>query len=1047
MKKILFHLNFLVLILKFGFLNGMMSPLFNKRKDIDPRVFALSLTNPSLNLTRSNSIPPGTKPNSGFQQNFPILGEYADPYHFFDPLIIIQNNPEMLLSGIVPNELLIEITKQFGSPDLRKIIQDNKPEFFTIFWTRPGQFAGLSTDELRNKAYNVIFHPIMQRWYGQEKDFAKNILMGIFQANGVLQKNTTGKENEIAFNKLTAQNVNIHDGTVALSPNNAQFGISANRNIVSFWILGISPETRRFVITFNIFAISQEIEEYLAQAAIGSKNLDELLEALTKMNQILKLNPDDQNDALLIVQTITRLVESIKPPEMNPKLKPIFPDEKFNTTLLPFPIQLLNAKNDLFQFAVLDQNDQGACRNLPGVLGPTCGRHSFKNGIFARLALQAYQAQNKDLFERFANDLTQLNYDSACIFNEVNKLVEEYRNEVNKSIQEEGKKRKLNENELLDDEVENVINNFSKIRTACTKLIPGLPSSSDFTMVDQDFIEGLNNAKQTGNAEFLTSDQSLKLQKFSKIIESLNSNVNFRHSIILGLKNPKHWIIVMVYKVAGGNPNFILLDSLNNADRINSPVVATLIDLIKNPPDFKLLMVKNIAGEIKNLSQSLQIQLDQLRTNAVRGSTWQGVKRIEDLSISERNQQAQSFVTTMADALLKISSLKNELKSLSPAQRKTIESETQAISNEINNLAGNFATVIQQYPILRDLEQSSINDIQSMFRQFILSPDNSNIIEAGLKKIQIIIKIPDEIKKPLLKYQQTEYPNLFNNIDEIRNGKTLLQRAVESRDKDAIQAALNLGANPSILSTEGSSALYIATEYNVLDAIELILKKYPNLVNLPNSGGATPLRVAVEGARNEAIRKLLEFKADPNIKAKDGYSASDILQNNIGRSQYIDQDLKNQLLFGPLTKYIQEFPNLAKNINEMNKDKNTILHRVVESRDIPAIKTALALGADPKIFNADGMTALHVAAVYNIIDALKIILEKYPNLVDTPNASGATSLRNAVEYARNDVIKLLLDKGANPNIKAKDGLSAKDILQQGIGRSKQISQDLKTRLL
>ncbi len=171
-----------------------------------------------------------------------------------------------------------------------------------------------------------------------------------------------------------------------------------------------------------------------------------------------------------------------------------------------------------------------------------------------------------------------------------------------------------------------------------------------------------------------------------------------------------------------------------------------------------------------------------------------------------------------------------------------------------------------------------------------LSSETKEAFNKNLDQIELTINKMLDAAKPVLEAYKSEFPNLSKNINEKVGGRRLLRVLVERRDAKSIEDALNLGADPSLVDDDDYTPLLVAAEHNVVDAINLILSRYPEIVN-QKSQGVTPLRRAVELGRNEAVEALLNKKADQKVKGNDGLSTIDIIQQGIGRAKTLNPGL------------------------------------------------------------------------------------------------------------------------------------------------------------
>ncbi len=90
------------------------------------------------------------------------------------------------------------------------------------------------------------------------------------------------------------------------------------------------------------------------------------------------------------------------------------------------------------------------------------------------------------------------------------------------------------------------------------------------------------------------------------------------------------------------------------------------------------------------------------------------------------------------------------------------------------------------------------------------------------------------------------------------------------------------------------------------------------------------------------------------------------------------------------------------------------LMKAVEKNNLPLIRCLIAAGADPEARDRDGDTALHTAANWKHLEALRL-LDAYGACPNTVNQKGFSPLSQAVASGQRAVVEALLAMDADPN--------------------------------
>ena len=192
--------------------------------------------------------------------------------------------------------------------------------------------------------------------------------------------------------------------------------------------------------------------------------------------------------------------------------------------------------------------------------------------------------------------------------------------------------------------------------------------------------------------------------------------------------------------------------------------------------------------------------------------------------------------------------------------------------------------------------------------------------------------------------------------------------AIRANDLTRLQAMLKGGADVNVADPRGGSTpLMHAAASGSVEAMKLLLDHKAN-VNAVNSGGATALMMSVTDV--EKVRLLVARGADVNVATKRGRTA---------------------LLLAAMT-----------------------------DRSAPVVRLLLTGGANPKVVDALKVTALGAATMGGDLETIQMMIDAGLPINDADFA-GFTPLISAAFGGNIAAVKLLLSKGANVNAVSGDG--------------------------
>ena len=273
-----------------------------------------------------------------------------------------------------------------------------------------------------------------------------------------------------------------------------------------------------------------------------------------------------------------------------------------------------------------------------------------------------------------------------------------------------------------------------------------------------------------------------------------------------------------------------------------------------------------------------------------------------------------------------------------------------------------------------------------------------------------------------------EIVKLLAGHDADLNGQSTIAEAKKRRGVVYAQ-----GEN---LHTGGITPLVVAAREGALEAVKALVEAKADL-NKPSGDRSTALLVAVQNGHYDVAHYLVDRGADINAVNEKGWTPLylAVKHRNIetGTIPVPNQNRAKDFIAALLDRGVDVNARIKANTEIRNGQRATWLNeagataflRAALCGDIEVMKLLLAKGADPKIATDDHTTPLMAAAgvgysdgfihdrsIPETIEAMKLLLDLGAE-VNAANDQGLTALHGAAHKAALEEIQLLVDRGAN----------------------------------
>jgi ankyrin repeat protein len=115
---------------------------------------------------------------------------------------------------------------------------------------------------------------------------------------------------------------------------------------------------------------------------------------------------------------------------------------------------------------------------------------------------------------------------------------------------------------------------------------------------------------------------------------------------------------------------------------------------------------------------------------------------------------------------------------------------------------------------------------------------------------------------------------------------------------------------------------------------------------------------------------------------------------------------------------VEDLLSAGDDVNARGAQQRTPLHRAVGKGHNAVVTLLVAKGASPDLVDQGGLTALHWAALFGLVDTGKILMSASSD-INAQTKTGETPLHLAAEKGKLEMVKYLLELGARTDIRDK----------------------------
>ena len=358
------------------------------------------------------------------------------------------------------------------------------------------------------------------------------------------------------------------------------------------------------------------------------------------------------------------------------------------------------------------------------------------------------------------------------------------------------------------------------------------------------------------------------------------------------------------------------------------------------------------------------------------------------------------------------------------------------------------------------------NQINWYFNEIKYKKDEKNsdpqIKIAGSLALDSVIKISVGVATPGVEMPKPEFINDYFTLQA--KGRYVVLRASNAPNahswvRELRVAVFELGQPPpgddasetlfSLINNKGNN---LKNDESVTGmAIERLVSNNPDMLNIPNEDGDTPLIVAVRLNLSHVVQILLSLGANLSLLGKRNNSVLHVACKNAGmmmkktemnnmnhKDDAVDDDnhknidgIETYKIAMKIIEILLDIPFVEKILDVRREGGATCVHDIASAGNVHILQLLLEKNANPYSCDDYDRTALHIACsqqetAYNT-QVVSLLCELIEDTLDWQDFEGNTALHLAARIGNFNAVQQLLQTAANPSIKNKAGATPYDI--------------------